>query len=73
MLQSKHGGTPKFFIPLSGRGFPSGSPSLDSDWLIELVWLSDGLSEGIHRGTMCPLRGSEVSLLTTAPPGKFVF
>lgn len=38
-------------------------------WLAEL----NGLSEGIHRGTMCPVRGSEVSLLTTAPPVKFVF
>lgn len=48
-------------------------PALGPHWLMETVELSDRLSEGIHRGTMCPLRGSEVSLLTTAPLVKFVF
>lgn len=46
---------------------------LEPDWLTETAELSDRLSEGIHRETMCPLRGSEVSLLTTTPLLKFVF
>lgn len=39
----------------------------------ETAELSDRLSEGIHRWTMRPLRGSGVSQLTTAPLVKFVF